>query len=80
MISHIVNSKITDIIYPSKREMEMMPTETQMNEILRMKSYRPFMICYGAFNPTTGEWFVSASPTKHRINKLAREGWQVWTV
>lgn len=58
---------------------QMTLTETQINEIARMKSYRPFMICYGAFNPATGEWLVSAAPTKHRINKLAREGWQVWT-
>lgn len=55
-------------------------TEQQQNELIRMKAYRPFMICYCAVNEETGEYIISASPTKHRANKLARTGWKVWII
>ena len=56
------------------------PNETQMQELRRLKQFYPFRIVYGAFNPVTGEWFASAVPTMRIPNKLAREGWQVFTV
>lgn len=56
------------------------PNETQVRELQRLKSHYPFRIIYGAFNPATNEWFASAVPTMRIPNKLAREGWQVFTL
>lgn len=56
------------------------PTEAQIQEMNRLKLSFPFRIVYGAFNPETSEWFASAVPTMRIPNKLAREGWQVFTL
>lgn len=56
------------------------PSEAQVRELQNLKNSFPFRIIYGAFNPATGEWFASAVPTMRIPNKLAREGWQVFTL
>lgn len=56
------------------------PNEAQLRELQNLKNSFPFRIIYGAFNPATGEWVASAVPTMRIPNKLAREGWQVFTV
>jgi hypothetical protein len=56
------------------------PNEAQTRELYNPRNSFPFRIIYGAFNPATGEWFASAVPTMRIPNKLAREGWQVFTV
>lgn len=56
------------------------PNEKQLQELQSLKNFFPFRIIYGAFNPVTGEWFASAVPTMRIPNKLAREGWQVFTL
>ncbi len=60
----------------------MTPTLTpeQTAELARLKSWRPFMVVYGAINPATGEWLCAAVPTKRIPNDLARKGWQVFIV
>lgn len=54
------------------------PTPAQLAEIAQVRRLQPFMITYGALNPVDGEFFVSFAPTRHRPNKLVREGWIVW--
>lgn len=56
------------------------PNEAQITELQNLKNSFPYRIIYGAVNPTTGEWFASAVPTMRIPNKLAREGWQVFTL
>lgn len=56
------------------------PTEAQVNELQRLRSYFPYRIVYGAYNPRTKEWFASAVATMRQPNKLLREGWQVVTL
>ncbi len=55
-------------------------TDTQIAEMQRVKSYFPFRIVYGAFNPTTKEFVASAVTTMRIPNKLIREGWEVFTL
>ena len=52
-------------------------TDSQRNEIFSLKQWRPFMICYGALNPQTGEFVMGAVPTMRKPNDLARKGWHV---
>jgi hypothetical protein len=52
-------------------------TESQNNELKRLQLSFPFRIVYGAFNPSTSEWFASAVQSMRIPNKLAREGWRV---
>jgi hypothetical protein len=54
--------------------------ESQANEIARMKAYFPYRIVFGVIDKNTGEFFVYAKPTKHTMNKLARDGHQVFTL
>lgn len=56
------------------------PTEAQIQEMNRLKLSFPFRVVYGAFNPVTQEWFASAVASTRIPNKLAREGWQVFTL
>jgi hypothetical protein len=56
------------------------PNEAQLRELRNLKNSFPFRIIYGAFNPQTQEWIASAVPTMRIPNKLAREGWQVFTM
>lgn len=51
----------------------------QHAQIARMKASFPFRIAYGALNPKTGEFVASAVTSRCITNKLAREGWLVWT-
>lgn len=55
-------------------------TAVQVQEMQNLKLSFPFRIIYGAFNPATKEWFASAVSTMRIPNKLAREGWQVFTL
>lgn len=55
-------------------------TEAQIQELQGLKNSFPYRIVYGAINPATGEWFASAVTTMRAPNKLAREGWQVFTL
>lgn len=57
-----------------------MLTQQQVNEISRVKAYFPYRIVFGVVDKDTGEFFVYAKPTKHTMNKLAREGHQVFTL
>jgi hypothetical protein len=50
-------------------------TATQREEIIRLKQYFPFRICYGAIKD--GEFIAGAVVTKHQPNRLARQGWHV---
>ena len=61
------------------RHQNAAPSDAQRAEIAVAKSRFPFRIAYGAFNPTTGEFIASAVTTLRIPNKLAREGWLVWT-
>jgi hypothetical protein len=54
-------------------------TEQQINELKRLKSYRPFMIVFGVLR-STGEWETYAKPTMHLANKLTRDGHKVFVV
>ena len=56
------------------------PTEAQRAEIVRVKQYFPYRIAYGALNPATNEFVASAVPNFRIPNKLARDGWLVWTI
>ena len=55
------------------------PSEDQREQIAQMKLAFPYRIAYGALNPQTNEFIASAVATLHIPNKLAREGWMVWT-
>lgn len=55
-------------------------TQAQTAELQRLKSFYPFRIIYGARHPRTGEWVASAVSTMRIPNKLAREGWEVFTL
>jgi hypothetical protein len=52
----------------------------QQHEINLYRSTFPFRIIFAALHPITGEWQVGAVMTKHKPNKLARTGWNVWIV
>lgn len=58
----------------------MQLTQAQENELRLLKQTFPFRIVYCATNPQTGEYVASAVPTMRIPNKLAREGWQVFTL
>jgi len=49
-------------------------------QIARMRASFPYRIAYGALHPTTGEFVASAVTSRRIPNKLAREGWHVWTM
>ena len=50
--------------------------EKQTAEVIKLKQYFPFRICYGAIK---GDEFIASTATTMRpLNKLAREGWQVF--
>ena len=51
-------------------------TESQLNDLRRLKAYFPYRIVFGAISPS-GEWEANAQPTKRRALSLARKGWQV---
>lgn len=55
-------------------------SEAQIQELQNLKNSFPFRIIYGAFNPVTKEWIAGAVTTMRIPNKLAREGWQVFTL
>lgn len=61
------------------RHQSAAPTDTQRAEIARMKASFPFRVAYGALNPQTQEFIASAVPDLRIPNRLAREGWLVWT-
>ena len=50
--------------------------EAQTAEVLRLKAYFPYRICFGAIKGD--EFFSSTAVTMRKPNKLAREGWQVF--
>ena len=50
--------------------------ESQTAQVVRLKQYFPFRICYGAVK---GDQFIANTATTMRpLNKLVREGWQVF--
>ena len=50
--------------------------ESQTAQVIRLKQYFPFRICYGAVK---GDQFISNTATTMRpLNKLMREGWTVF--
>lgn len=55
-------------------------TEAQIAEMRRTKQYFPYRIVFGVFDKDTGEFSVWAKPTKHAMNRLAREGHAVFTL
>lgn len=55
-------------------------TDKQQQEMHNLRLSFPFRIVYGAYNPTTQEWFASAVLNMRIPNKLAREGWEVFTL
>lgn len=54
-------------------------TEDQLIKLAYLQTHFPFRIIYGAIS-RDGEFEASAVTTMHRPNKLAREGWKVFTV
>jgi hypothetical protein len=52
-------------------------TEKQVESMVQLKAYRPFMLVYGAVHKTTGEFRLGAVPTMRTPNRLARDGWHV---
>ena len=50
----------------------------QTDQLKRVKAYFPFRICFGVVDKDTGEFSMYAKPTKHLMNKLARDGHKVW--
>lgn len=50
-------------------------SDTQRAEVLRLKMYFPFRICYGALKGT--EFVTGAVVTKRRPMRFARAGWHV---
>jgi hypothetical protein len=57
-----------------------MLNDHQANEMARMKAYFPYRIVFGVIDKDTGEFFVYAKPTRHTMNKMVREGHQVFTL
>ena len=55
-------------------------SDSQRQELARLKSYFPYRIVWGAVNPATGEWKASANPTMRQANDHARKGWAVVVV
>ena len=50
--------------------------EQQEAEVIRLKQYFPYRICYGAIR---GQEFIANTATTMRpLNKLVREGWTVF--
>jgi len=54
-------------------------TDVQANEVKRLKMYFPYRICYGAISPY-GVFESGAVVNMRAPNKLAREGWAVFTL
>lgn len=58
----------------------MQLTDAQTQQLRNLKASFPFRIIYGALNPVTKEYVASAVTSMRIPNKLAREGWEVFTV
>lgn len=56
------------------------PSEAQVAEMRRVKSYFPYRIVFGVFDKETGEFSVWAKTTKHSMNRLVREGHLVYQI
>jgi len=54
-------------------------SKEQLAEMQRLKAYYPFRIVYGALSPS-GEWQCGGVANKREPNRLARLGWQVFTI
>lgn len=55
-------------------------TEAQRSELLRLKSYFPFRIVWGAVS-VNGEFVCGASKDRRQVNKYARlQDWLVCTI
>lgn len=55
-------------------------TPEQLRDLTFYRDHFPFRIVYGALHSRTGEFRCSAVFNMRQPNKLAREGWQVFTV
>ena len=55
-------------------------TDTQKNELVRLKQYFPYRIVFGVVDKDSGEFTSYALPTKHLCNKKVREGHSVFVV
>jgi len=60
--------------------MQVNLTTKQETEMRRMRQWFPYRIVYAAINLQTEEFVCSAVTTMRIPNKLAREGWQVFTL
>lgn len=56
-----------------------MLTQSQIQELQRIKAYFPYRIVFGVIKKD-GTFEVWAKTTKHAANRLAREGHQVFMV
>lgn len=56
-----------------------MLTEKQVQEIQRTKRNFPYRIVFGVVDKNTNEFHVYAKTTKHIMNRLVREGHEVYT-
>lgn len=54
------------------------PSDTDRQEMARLKAYFPYRIVYCAVRGN--ERTCSAVATMRIPNRLARDGWQVWTM
>jgi len=55
-------------------------TESQTQELSRLKEYFPYRIIYGYQDKTTGEFTASAARTMRIPNQLTREGHTVFII
>lgn len=53
-------------------------TQEQAQEVIKLKEYFPFRICFGAIKPDTGEFQARADTTRRFMNQLLRQGWLVF--
>ena len=51
--------------------------EDEKAQLLRLKQYFPFRICWAAKHPETLEFIVNATTTMHKPNAYARKGYAV---
>lgn len=54
----------------------IMPAAQRELLAMTQRAY-PYRLAWAAFNPTTNEWHISATPTMRIPNRLARDGWRV---
>lgn len=51
--------------------------DEQVAQLRRLRSFRPFLIAWGAVHPETKEFRMGSATNMRKPNTMARKGWHV---